>query len=188
MVKKVTIMNVLEPFLINPKEKIHLSQIAREIKEPHPTIRQHLNILEDKGILKKENKGRLTLYSLNLENRNIIDYLIISEKNKLINISEREPLIKELSYFLNSNLHENTKAIIFGSASVSIKKASDIDILIIGKFNEKKMNGFSKRINKELHIINVNKLNKISESLKNEIIKKHIIIKGSEELVRWIIW
>ncbi|MCK4589628.1 MAG: hypothetical protein KAT77_04235 [Nanoarchaeota archaeon] len=185
MVKKITI---LEPFLSKPKEKLHLAEISRIIKEPHPTARLWLNNLEKQGILKKEYKGRLTLYSLNLEHPLILDYLIITEKNRLINLCEKEPRLKELVFFLNSNLEENVKALIFGSATDSFKKAGDVDLLIIGRTNEKNIKRFAERLNKELHIINVNSLNKISKSLRHEIIKKHLIIKGSEDLVRWMLW
>ena len=93
MVKKVTIYQALEPFLNKPLEKLHLADLSREMKEPHPTLRLWLNELEQQGILRKEHKGRLTLYSLNLENQNILDYLVISEKNKLIK--------KTMNNFLN---------------------------------------------------------------------------------------
>lgn len=188
MVKKITILQVLEPFLSKPKEKLHLAEISREIKEPHPTARQWLNMLESKGVLRKEFKGRLTLYSLNLEHQNILDYLIIAEKNKIIKKCEKEPILKEMVYFINSNFGENTKSLIFGSAAESFKKAEDIDLLTIGKIDERAVKNFAERINKEIHLINVNKLNNISKSLKEEIIKKHLIIKGSEDLIRWMIW
>ncbi|MBR9691768.1 hypothetical protein GOV06_03190 [Candidatus Woesearchaeota archaeon] len=188
MVKKLTILNVLEPFLSKPKEMLHLAEISREIKEPHPTVRQWLNLLEKKGVLRKLHKGRLTLYLLNHENRNIIDYLTIAEKHALIRKCEKEPLLKELNHFIQSNLNENAKCLVFGSAAVSIKTANDIDLLIIGKAEEKAIKNFAKQINKEIHIINVKRLDLISKSLKKEIIKKHLILKGSEDIIRWFIW
>lgn len=188
MVKKITILQVLEPFLSKPKEKLHLAEISREIKEPHPTVRLWLNFLEKKGILKKEFKGRLTLYSLNIENQAVLDCLIIAEKNKLLKRYEKEPRLKELAFFINSTFKENSKALIFGSAAESFKKAQDIDLLTIGKVDEKKLKKFAERLNKELHLINVSSLDKISEALKIEIIKKHLILKGSEDLMRWMLW
>ncbi|MBW2981888.1 hypothetical protein KY343_03340 [Candidatus Woesearchaeota archaeon] len=188
MVKKLTILKVLEPFLCKPKESLHLAEISREINEPHPTARQWLNKLEREGVLRKQFKGRLTMYSLNLDNYNIMDYLIIAEKNKLITLCSKEPRLKEFTFFINSSFEENTKALIFGSSIDSVKKAEDIDLLIIGKAGENKIKDFAKRINKEIHIIKVSRLDKISKSLKEEIIKKHVIIKGSEDIIRWILW
>lgn len=188
MVKKLTMYYALEPFLSRPKEKLHLAGISREIKEPHPTVRQWLNQLEIKGILKKEFKGRLTLYSLNLDHPSIIDYLTIAEKNKLIRKCEEWLSLKELVYFINSNLGEKVKVLIFGSASEKFNTAEDIDLLLIGKVDIKNIKRFSERLNKELHQIKVSSLSKISKSLKNEVIKKHLLINGSEDFVRWMVW
>lgn len=188
MVKKVTIPNTLEPFLSRPKENLHLADISRELGKPHPTVRQWLNHLEQKGVLTKQKKGRLTLYSLNFEKRNLLDYIVIAEKNKLIRECENNPLMKELNNFLQSSLEENSKALIFGSASDSVRSANDIDLLIIGKANEKDINGFSKKINKQIHLINIKDLKAVSNALKAEIIKKHLIIKGSEDIIQWLLW
>ena len=188
MVKKLTIFHALEPFLSKPKEKLHLAEISRKIKEPHPTVRQLLNQLERKGVLKKQFQGRLTLYSLNLEHQNIIDYLAIAEKARLIRKCEKWLVLKELVHFINSRCGENVKALVFGSATESFDKAEDVDLLLIGKIDAKSIRKFAERVNKELHIINVGTLNKISKSLKEEIVKKHLLIKGSEEVIKWIVW
>ena len=54
----------LEPFLTT-RESLHLLDISRKLKENHATVRKYLNKFEKQGILKKEIKGRLTLYKLN---------------------------------------------------------------------------------------------------------------------------
>ncbi len=187
MVKKLTIYHVLEPFLVKPFEKLHLANISREINEPHPTVRQWLNTLEKKAVLKKEHRGRQTLYSLNLQNPNIIDYLVISEKNKLIKKCEKWLVLGEIVYYINKNLKDG-KVLIFGSAAESFNKAKDIDILVIGKEGNIDLKNFARKLNKELHIIQINNLAKVTKSLKIEIIKKHLLIKGSEDFVRWMLW
>jgi DNA-binding transcriptional ArsR family regulator len=188
MVIKLTILEALEPFLSKPFEKLHLAEISRMLKEPHPTVRQWLNLLEKKGILKKQFQGRLTLYSLQLENQNIVDYLAIAEKNKLVRNCEKFLVLKELVYYINSNLKEEVKALIFGSAAEAFNKAEDIDLLIIGKMENNKFRAFSDRFNKELHTINLSSITKVSKSLKEEIIKKHLLLNGTEDFIRWMIW
>lgn len=183
MVNKLTILNVLDPFLVKPNEKLHLAEISRSIKEPHPTVRLWLNLLEKKGVLKKEFKGRLTLYSLNKEDYNVLSYLVIAEKNKLINKSEKNLILKEV---LDYCFDINGLVLIFGSAAEDFNKAEDIDLLVVGKAG--RINELEKKIGKEIHLINVNSLSKVSKSLKEEIIKKHLIIKGSEEIIRWMVW
>jgi len=188
MVKKITIQKALEPFLSRLKQELHLAEISRIIDEPHPTVRQWLNSLHKKGVLLKESKGRLTLYKLDLNNYSILNYLVIAEKDKLIRKCEKSLLLKELANSLIENLEEGSMCLIFGSASEDFDKAGDIDLLIIGKTDETKIKKISSRLNKELHIINVPKLAKISNALKEEIIKKHLIIQGSESVLRWMVW
>ena len=184
MVKKLT---MIEPFLAKPKESLHLADISRQLNDPHPTARLQLNLLEKEGLLKKEHKGRLTMYSLNLENLAIIDYLIVAEKLKLIKSREKWQILGELISYIYCNTEENIKALIFGSA-VESSAANDIDLLIVGKQNLKKLEEFGRHIGIELHIINVANLKKITSALRNEIVKKHLLIKGSEDFVRWMLW
>ena len=61
MVNNITI-DTLEPFLASPDEKLHLSDIARKVKAPHPTARLWLNQLEKEGVLKKEYKGSVKFF------------------------------------------------------------------------------------------------------------------------------
>ena len=187
MVEKLTILQALDPFLTRFSEQLHLAYISRELSEPHPTLRQWLNALEIKGVLKKQYKGRLTLYSLNLKHPNIIDYLVIAEKGKLIRKCEESVVLAELVSSLYS-LQENVKVLIFGSAADSFNHAQDIDILIIGKTDVRALHDMGKRINKEIHIIQGGSLEKISKPLRGEIIKKHLLVKGSEDFLRWMIW
>ena len=81
MVQKLTILKALAPFLIKPKEKIHLMEISNHINESYTTVRLWLRFLEKKGIVKKEYKGRMTFFSLNFENALIIDYLVVDRKS-----------------------------------------------------------------------------------------------------------
>ena len=187
MVKKLTI-NPLEPFLTRPHEKLHLAEISRLLNEPHPTVRQWLNSLEKKGVLKKSNQGRLTLYSLNMENPSIVNYLIIAEKNKIIRKCEQWLVLGEIVNHIIANFNENIKVLIFGSAAESFNSANDIDMLIVGKQDLKGLSNISKRLNKRIHPIKINNLNKVSKALRSEIIKKHLLIKGSEDFVKWLMW
>ena len=188
MVNKLTTLYVLEPFLIKPHEQIHLAEIALALNRPHPTIRQHLALLEKDGILKKNRKGKLSLYSLNFDNPSIVHYLTIAEKNVLIQKCKNDLLLKELLHTLHTALTENNKALIFGSATQLLKKANDIDLLITGKISKEKIEEFSNKFNTQVHLINTEKLKDITQALKEEILKKHLLIQGSEEILRWLLW
>lgn len=187
MVNNLTIIKSLEPFLTKPKEQLHLSGIAREIKLPHPTVRLWLNELEQLGILKKNFKGRLTLYNLHKEHPLIKEYLTLAEKEKLIDKCKYDLLLREVVLLMNSVLLEQTKAILFGSATETTKNANDIDILLVGKHQQINRAEWSRKLNKTVHIINVKSMEKVTKALKEEIIKKHLIIQGTEEVVTWML-
>ena len=187
MVTKMTAWLCLAPFL-KTGEPLHLADISRKLKKNHTSVRKHLNLIEKQGVLIKQIKGRLTLYSLNASNPLIIDYLVLAEKENLIKKCRESLLLNEVVSFLHQNLNENNKALIFGSSAEDIKKANDIDIIITEKINfEGKIKDFEKRFNIEIHLINVKSLSAVSESLKKEVFEKHLIIQGSEEVIKWLI-
>lgn len=188
MVKELTILHAIIPFLSKPKEALYLTALSKELHEPHPTLRLWLKKLEEEGIMKKSIKGRLTLFALNYDQELLLDYLLIAEKMHLLKRAHEELLLKEIVSFLQKKLPENTKAILFGSSVFSLKNASDIDILITGHVDVKEIQNFSKKINKQIHVISLKSLQDVSSSLKIEIVKKHLIIKGSEDVLRWLLW
>ncbi|MAE12941.1 hypothetical protein CMO92_00105 [Candidatus Woesearchaeota archaeon] len=185
MVKKITILGVLEPFLSTPDEQLHLAHISRALQEPHPTVRQHLNLLEKDGLLKKSHKGRLSLYKLNRDHPLLIDYLVIAEKNRLIRACHKRPVVKELVHFLHEN-YSDFACCIFGSAVQSFIKANDIDLLVVGNVEKKKLEHFGKKFNKPVHLIQVQNLKAVSRTLKKELEKTHLIVQGSEKFVCWL--
>ena len=183
MVNNITTLSVLEPLLFK-QEWIHLAEISRELKMPHPTARIYLNDFEKEGVVVKQLKGKMTLYKMNYSSPLIIDYIILVEKNKLIHKCSREVLLKEIVSFLH-NL--SNPAIIFGSASINLKNANDIDLIIIGDFDKHSFKEFEKKHGIKFHLINLKKLEEISLSLKEEIKKKHLIIQDSEKIIKWIL-
>ena len=187
MVKNTTIWSYLGPFL-DTKEYLHLADISKRLNKPHPTVRNYLNLFEEEGILIKETKGRLSLYKINPNSPILVDYLVLAEKEKLIIQCKNDLLMKEIVFFLHKSLNQDNKALIFGSAVINLKKANDVDILITGRLSfGDKIKEFEKKFNKKIHLINLKNLNMISESLRTEIIKKHLLIQGSEEIIKWLI-
>ena len=185
MVKNITEYGYLKPFLFNEGE-IHLADISKKLALPHPTVRLYLNQFESLGILIKKNKGKLTFYSLNKESPFLIEILSLAEKENLYREMLKDLLLRETVEYMHKNL-KNCNILIFGSASVNIKKAEDIDILVIGKIDKKIFLDLEKKIGKKVHLINVLSFSEINSSLKLEIKKKHLIISGVEEIVKWLV-
>jgi predicted nucleotidyltransferase len=117
-----------------------------------------------------------------------MDYLVIAEKKKLIRKCEESLILKELANYLQQSLPENTKAIIFGSAAENPAKAEDIDLLITGECDESEIRKLSKKVGKEIHLVNVRSLQQVTITLKQEIIMKHLLLKGTEDILRWMQW
>lgn len=187
MVRIITKWTYLEPLLYS-KEALHLEEISKKLKKNHSAVRQYLNDFEKQGILAKNIKGRLTTYKINLSNPLIIDFIAIVEKEKLVNRCKTDLLLNEIAGFLHAHLKEENKALIFGSSVLDSKKANDIDLLIAGKIDfEKDIKLFEKKFNLKIHLINSEDLKSLNDSLKKEIIQKHLIIQGCEEIVKWLI-
>jgi len=184
MVNKLTISSYLEPFL-NTEGFIHLSELARKVGKNHTVVRLYANALEKQGILEKKIVGRLTMYQLK-SSPILLDYLVIAEKEKLIAHCQKDLVLKEIVGFLHEILNSENKALIFGSATINARKAGDIDILITEKFDTYKLKELEKRLNIEIHLINPKNLNSIDSVLKKEILIKHLIIQGSEEIIKWL--
>lgn len=183
MVNNITTLSVLEP-LVFKQEWIHLAEISRELKMPHPTARIHLNNFEKQGVVIKQLKGKMTLYKLNYNNPLILEYLILVEKDKLIKKCSKDVLLSEIVSFLHNS--DNT-ALIFGSASFDLKNTKDIDLLIINDFNNHSFKEFEKKHDIKFHLINLKKLEEINPGLKEEIKKKHLIIEDSEKIIKWML-
>ena len=76
--------------------------------------------------------------------------------------------------------------LIFGSSVEKIKKRSDIDLLVVGKENiNKVISEFEEVYNKKIHNVQINNLNKLSNTLTKEIYKKHLIFNNTEQIVRF---
>ena len=178
---------MLEPFASRPREALHLADIARQLNMPHPTVRLHLARLEKQGILRKSTKGRLTLYALNFSDPLLCDCLLIMEKNRILTMCEKNVLVKEFIGLLDENIPA-AEIFIFGSSVKEPKGADDIDLLVIGRCDTKKITAFSKRYNKPIELLHVATKDKITTTFKNEIIKKHLLVSGSEQTIRWLYW
>lgn len=185
MVKKITESDIIEIYLNNYNKNYYLEEIASKLEKPHQTIKPHLNKLIEKNILIENKKRNIKEYGLNLNNKKIIDYLVISEKKKTLKKIEKEKIL-DLLYNRLENFFNNNTFIIFGSSVEEIQKKSDIDLLIIGKKNvSEEIKKFQNTYNKKIHKIQVNKLNDLNPTIIKEIYKKHLIFNNTEKIIKF---
>lgn len=186
MVNKLTIWSYLEPFLYT-REFLHLSDVSRKIGKNHTVVRLYLNKLEKQGILEKKIIGRMTLYKIKISPL-LIDYLCLAEKEKLVAKCQKDLVIKEIIGFLHNYLNEDNKAFLFGPGVIDVKKAKSLDIVITGELNlGEQIKELEKRLNLKFHIINTQNLESIKDSIKKDILSKHIIVQGTEAIVTWLV-
>lgn len=178
--------DVLVPFLNKPFDTFYQRELSKLTKIPRSTLRNMLIGLEDKGIITSNKKGKQVAYNLNFKNPKLLEYLVIAEKYVILQKCDDSLLFQELKDYLINNIEGSI--IMFGSATQSFNNANDIDIVIVGECDNEKIDAISAKINKEIHVIKVLELSQISNTLKKELIKKHLLIKNSEELLRWLLW
>jgi len=184
-------LGIISLFRSNYFNQFHIREMAKLIGKSHVGLLPHLKSFEKDKILISKSVGKSRIYSLNLENNQVREFLSLSEKKESLALLSKEFLIKKLyNEFLSLNL--NGCLILFGSyASLTYRKESDIDLLYIGEIKEsekKKIKEFGKTYNKEIHLISMN-LNQFKEQLSRqgalvkEAIKNHIILYNHDIFV-----
>jgi len=185
MVKKVTKSKIICLYANDYDKRYYLRELAFLLEKSHQTIKPYVEKLVKEGILAVKKRKNIIEYNLNFKSRQIYDYLVIAEKEKLIKRLEQDTLLgilfEKLSYFFISNTF-----LIFGSSVERLQKGSDIDLLIIGKSNINKIiNEIEEVYNKKIHKVQVSDLNKLNNTLIKEIYKKHLIFNNTEQIIRF---
>lgn len=184
MVKKIT-QTIIEQYLNGYDKRYYLGELASLLRKPHQTVKPYAESLVKDGILVKNKRKKIVEYSLNFKDNMVYDYLIISEKERLINRLREDVLLKilfeKLSPFFNK-----AAFVIFGSAAVKTSKGSDIDLLVIGKQNVSKIiEDFEKIYNKKIHRVQIASINNLTLTFIKEVYKKHLILNSTERIVRF---
>ena len=172
---------IFEEFLRDFNSRLTGSFIAKKKNLNQKTVSNYLNKLEKEHILKSKIQGKNKLYFLNLDNKEIIkNFIIAVEHLRTINFYKKNILIKEITGKIQPNI--KGIAVIFGSyAKNTQKKDSDLDILLIGKCNEKEINKISKIYKIEINLKIYPRLEQ--DILTKEVIKDHIIIRNVEQFI-----
>lgn len=121
--------NILKLFYNNPKEKIHLREIARQTELHEPSVYRILNELEHDNILQSEKEGNLKKYSLT-KTKQTYHLLTAFDIERFASV----PTLRKraIHTFLKTLPEQPVFAILFGStAKETHTKDSDIDILLV---------------------------------------------------------
>lgn len=137
------VLRIHKFFLRNPSIKISYTDLRKKIKIAKATLTKWLNFLLKENLVEVEKIGVVKLFSLNNEN-------IINKELKILdNILSLLPLVKV-------GKENNVKIYLYGSgARGEDNENSDIDLLVIGKINNKiiaDINKISKNIERNIKI------------------------------------
>ncbi len=171
------IVKVLGYFLLNPKKRCYINELAKKLELDSGNLFRKLKELEEEGILVSEKRGNQRYFRLNK------DYHLLKELKHYYNakygianlIREKLEKIKGVK-----------EAYIFGSyAKDSLGRESDIDVLIVGSHSslevKRKILPLQKNTGREINIIDLS-----PEEFKQKKRKKDEFIENifSEEIIK----
>jgi len=180
----------MEHFLKGYNKEIYGRELVGKVKISQKNIALTLNELENEGVLSSKTKGNVKHYFLNKENPLIKKYLILFEIQNSIEFLKKNP---KINHIFEKFVSIDNIICIFGSYAKGIqKKDSDLDLFIIGRFDEKEIKRIGDVYNIKISIKGGNYSDfidslKRNNLLMNEILDSHIIILGYEKFVNEVI-
>ena len=131
-------VKILELLLLNPTEEFHLREISRRIQVSAPYVKREMTNLISLGLVLKRSQGNLTLFKFNKGSP-------IAEELKRIFLKT-----ESFGRFIRDRIREIGEirfALIYGSfAKGEEAETSDIDLLIVGDVNERRMLDITQKI------------------------------------------
>ncbi len=171
------VVKVLGYFLLNPKKRCYINELAKELELDPGNLFRKLKELEKEGILVSEKRGNQRHFGLNK------DYHLLKELKHYYNAKHG---IVNLIRGKLEKIKGVKEAYIFGSyAKNSLWEESDIDVLIVGNHPsleaKREILPLQKDIGREISIIDLS-----PEELKQKKRKKDEFIENifSGEIIR----
>jgi len=177
---------IMKHFLRGYNKEIYGRELTGKVNISQKNIALTMEEMESEGILISKTKGTLRHYSLNKSNSLINKYLLLAEVQEAVEFLKKNPKINQFTEKLDK---ENKIICIFGSYTKGLqKKNSDLDLFIIGNFNEKKIEEIGEIYGIRASIKGGSMKNfvdslKNKNPLMNEILESHILISGYEEFI-----
>lgn len=142
---------LLNHFFINPDDHVYVNELSRNLRVDKRNLVKKLKELEKEGILKRENKGNLKLYSINRNYPLYGEYRTIFLKT----VGFEEKLRRILQKIVGVK-----EAYLYGSYAMNkMDIHSDIDLLVVGNHNlltlQRKLGLLQRDIKREINIVNM---------------------------------
>lgn len=181
-------IKILEEFLKDYEAKLTGSFIAKKKNLNQKSVANALNEFENERFLRSATQGKNKLYFINLDDAETSALFITAVENvRTIEFYKKQPFIREVAAKITP--YCDGIAAIFGSyAKGTAKKDSDLDIFVAGKCSEMEIERIA-----DIYKIEINvkayplpafeKAIAKKDTLTEEVIKDHIIIKNAQQFV-----
>ncbi|MBS3123549.1 nucleotidyltransferase domain-containing protein [Candidatus Woesearchaeota archaeon] len=190
MYKKLNItenhLRILSLFTNGFNKEYYIREVSKNLKLSPRTSQLILQDLEKKGILESKTIGKIKTYVLT-KSYTCQSYLILAEQYKSIVFLEANLLIKEIIEKITPFIQGI--GVIFGSyAKGNAEKKSDLDIFVVGTYQEKQVQNIAKVYGLDISIKSYplktfeDKLN--HDYLLIEILKNHLVFLNVELLIK----
>ncbi|MBU2560964.1 MAG: nucleotidyltransferase domain-containing protein [Nanoarchaeota archaeon] len=182
-------LKILSVFTSGFDKKCYIREVQKLLKISTRTAQLVLQDLEKRGILGSKTVGKNKMYGL-VPTILAKEYVLLAENYKTIQLLERQQVIKDLVEKLLPAI--KGVAMIFGSYSKGLqKKDSDLDILVVGTCDRKKVRELSRLYGLEISVkqyapeIFWKKLHK--DILIKEVLDNHVLLSGREGFIDKVI-
>ncbi len=182
-------LKILSIFTKGYEKEYYIREVEKLLHVSSRTALVTLAKLGKNGILESKTKGKIKSYSIKKSTISR-EFFLLTEQYKKIQFLEKNHLVKEVLEKTDDYLQGIV--IVFGSYAKGIQKDdSDLDLFIVGTFDEKKIketgNKYGLNINIKGYPMDIFEKEIHDDILLKEIIENHIIIKDAEGFVRRII-
>ncbi len=188
-----TTLKIIAQYADNYQKSIHLRELARAVRIDVKAVGIQLKRLEASNLLLSKLNGKNLEYTINLNNLTMKYYMIMAEVLRAITFIENKFIIKKIVSGFGEQL--DGAVILFGSfAKGKETKDSDIDMLFLAEKEADKnlLMRIDAEIGREINIKSM-RIKAFTEGLNNgdalimEIVKNHIILKGTDSICD-ILW
>ena len=182
-------LEVLYPFTEELERRVYGRELARELDMNQKTVQNHLNEMEEEGLLKSFERGRTKEFALNKENVLARKILVAAELKKFYDFLSSSFEVKEIV----EDVLELTKGyvVVYGSfAKRGWDEESDLDILLIDALDKERVKELKEKYSREIHFMFMEGEEflqgmRSQEPYVYEIIRNHVICRGFEDFTEW---
>lgn len=147
---------VLKMFLAQPKEEVHLREIARRTNLSSSTVHKYLNEFVKNNLLNIVKTEKMNFFSANLNSEQLLKIFEMLEIDKLSELKKKNAIVWKIINELTDKVKVSENLlmlILFGSiARGEMRKESDIDVLVVSRDDSKrKIEFLIRKVSKEIY-------------------------------------